>query len=661
MGRPSHPLSYLNMKHLYFYIAILMTVISLPVRSQDYVDNINLHSSASDGQSVIYEMNVGAFTPSGTFAAAVAKLSELKQLGVDIIWLMPVYPRGGGINSPYAATNFQQVNSSYGTLSDLKNFVTEAHKKNMRVWIDWVPNHTATNADWVSSHPEYYTIKNGQMVHPNNYNDVWELNYSNSGLQSAMNDCLKFWIDQTDIDGFRCDYVSSPTIPASYWTTTISLIKNYKAGKRIHFLGEADIPKDATRLINVGFDYDYAWQFQSQLADYGSGGNTAARLRAFANTLLDYSNGISFARMLYVTNHDQNWNESRQTLTAKYGDNRYPLTVFAYTLYGMPLIYNGQETGGNQALNYFNDTKIDWTASDAKMKNTIRTLCALKHSVTALSDKSSVEWKTVTNLTTYPGVLAYSRKQGDSEVLVVLNMATSNASPTIVGLSSGEWSLWLDSETIGQGTSRKQVTLNSTNSFNIPAKGYKVYVKGKFSEEELPPIEPYIPMLDYADEISIFFETPNNDTYAAWVWGALGGGEAYCTNTSWPGDIMQLMGQTESGNFIYKQTFTRTSSIPSFLIISKNNGNTKIYDGVDFVNHGYYVEGSNTPDKVITDMAQTTKKGDVNEDGKIDINDVVAVINQMAGTATWRYADVNEDKKVDINDVVNIINIMAGI
>ena len=150
--------------------------------------------------------------------------------------------------------------------------------------------------------------------------------------------------------------------------------------------------------------------------------------------------------MLYVTNHDQNWNESKKTLTEKYGANRYPLTVLAYTLYGMPLIYNGQEVGGNQALNYFTDTKINWTAKDDKMHNTIRTLTALKHAVPALHDKNSVNWVTLSPANS--NVLAYTRKEGDSEILVVLNMATEACTATLTGLTAGDWSLWLNSETI---------------------------------------------------------------------------------------------------------------------------------------------------------------------------------------------------------------------
>ena len=452
--------------------------------ASDYVDDINRAANNEVGHQVIYELNVGSFTAEGTFAAAQQKLADLKTLGVDIVWLMPIYPRGGGINSPYAATDFQQTNPKYGTITDLKSLVAAAHALNMQVWLDWVPNHTATNATWVTTHPEYYAKSGGQMIHPNGYNDVWQLDYNNTALVNAMNDCLKFWIDQADVDGYRCDYISSSRIPTNYWQTAIPLIKNYKSGKTITFLGEGDIAQDVTRLKTAGFDYDYAWAYQSSLANFGSSGVYSASLKANANTMLNASANVSFSRMLYVTNHDQNFNEAKKTLTQKYGLNRYPLTVLAYTLYGMPLIYNGQEVGGNQALDYFNDTKINWSSPDTKMLNTIRTLTALKHAVPALGDKVAVQWVTLSSGAA--NVLAFTRKQGDSEVLVVLNFATTATNATLTGLTAGSWSQWLTSETISQGTSRRQQQFSSTQTLALEAKGYRVFVRGSFPEEDIP-------------------------------------------------------------------------------------------------------------------------------------------------------------------------------
>ncbi len=589
-------------KSLGLIVLLLSTCLSRVVAT-DYVDKINNAFKGSDGQHVIYEMNVGAFTDAGTFAAAQERLSELKQLGVDIVWLMPIYPRGGGINSPYAPTDYQAVNPSYGTIADLKAFVAAAHALQMQVWLDWVPNHTATDATWVTSHPEYYVQSGGQMVHPNNYSDVYQLNYNNADLANAMTDALKFWIDQTDIDGYRCDYISSSYIPASYWQSAIPEIKTYKSGKTITFLGEADIAKDATRLKDVGFDYDYAWDFQSSLASFGSG-DAAARPKAFVNTLMGYQNDISFSRMVYLTNHDQNYNETQKTLTQKYGDNRYPLTVLSFTAWGMPLIYNGQEIGGNQALNYFTDEKVSWNSVDKKMQNTIRTLCALKHDIPAFHDgKTAATNRTLTwlSVTGNTSLLAYTCQYGDSKALVLLNFGTSAASVSVAGITAGTYGLWLDSETVSQGVSRKTEALTATSTFNIDAKGYRVYVKGSFSTEELPAPEVYTPTLDSNDEISIFFETATEANYQIWAWGNGLSEEQHLGITGSWGDrpSMTLMGNTANGNYIYKFVFKGSVS-PEQFIITRNGDSDRPFNETAYVRNGYYVEGITTPTQVIS-------------------------------------------------------------
>ena len=185
---------------------------------------------SNKGRNVIYEMNIGMMTAEGSIAAAQGKLTGLKDLGVDVVWLMPIYERGTtGINSPYAAKDFEAVKESYGSVADLTAFVAEAHRLGMEVWMDWVPNHTATDHLWVTSHPEYYTKDgSGNMIHPNNYSDVFELNYSNPDLCAEMTRIMKQWVTTCDVDGFRNDYVSSKTIPASYWTQCIRELKQLK-------------------------------------------------------------------------------------------------------------------------------------------------------------------------------------------------------------------------------------------------------------------------------------------------------------------------------------------------------------------------------------------------------------------------------------------------
>ena len=436
--------------------------------------NVSNTTALTRKNMVIYEMNVGSFTSAGTFTAAREKLSELRSLGIDILWLMPIYPRGGGINSPYAATNFKATNPSYGTIAQLKSLVDRAHELGMEVILDWVPNHTATNAVWVTEHPEYYTIQNGQMVHPNNYSDVYELNYNNAALREAMNDCLRFWIDQAGVDGYRCDYVSSPSIPGSYWSSTIPMLRNYASSKTITMVAEADIVHDANKLLNVGFDYDYAWNFQSgKLARFGPNGTSASTLKGYCESFISESQGKSFDRMTYLTNHDQNFNDGGKTIESMYGTNKYALTTLFFTIYGMPLLYNGQEVGNDQILDYFHDTKINWNSTDAKMKNTIATLMALRHTQPALANGTTTTFLNCNN----GNVLAYTKTSGNNTVLVVLNLGTTSTTATISGINAGEYSQWLDSSTITNSISQCDVTLSTNSTFALDAKGYRVLVK----------------------------------------------------------------------------------------------------------------------------------------------------------------------------------------
>ena len=455
--------------NLFLNFLIFLVLFESYISTQEFYDNVKYDF----GHWVIYEMNVGAFTTEGTFNAAAQKLEDLKSLGIDIIWLMPIYTRDGGLNSPYAARDFKTPNPSYGTVSDLKNFVSKAHELKMEVWLDWVPNHTANNHPWLNEHPEYYASN----LHPY-YPDVSQLNYENSALRETMTDILKYWIDEANIDGFRCDFISSPYIPNDYWTSTIPELKNYKSGKTITMLGEADFT-DATRLFGTGWDYDYAWWFQETALwkTVGSGSN-AGSLKEVCDKLVNDNRYSDLDRMTYLTNHDVNMNHNVK-LSDMYGDNKYAFTVVIFTLYGMPLIYNGQEIGGEQILNYFTDSKIDWSKKDNKMYNTIKTLAALKHNVDAFKDGKKSEDKGKVVWIKYDGqVAAYIRRNGNSEALVVLNLG-DETSVTLNGVTEGRYVQWIDSETIASYISQKDVDLPSNPTINLEKRGYAVYVLQK--------------------------------------------------------------------------------------------------------------------------------------------------------------------------------------
>ena len=427
-------------------------------------------------QHVIYQLVLYNFTSQGTLAAAQARLDYLKDLGIDIIWLMPIHPRGvqgriGSLGSPYAPRDYHAVNSDFGTIADLRAFVAAAHERGMQVWLDWVANHTAKDNVWITQHRDYY---NSTLTSPNGYGDVYQLDYSKEATQLAMIEAMQYWIDQADIDGYRCDYISSNTIPTAFWTRAIKALKEYKPGKTITMLGEGDMASSVSRLLVCGWDYDYAWGFQSGLVNNKS--NPSGVLSQCRNLVGDLR-FTDVSRMVYLTNHDQNYNSS---MTTQYGNNAYAFTVLTFTLYGMPLLYNGQETGYlmSHKLDYFNRTPINWNSVDSKMQHTVKALTALKHSCDALIDNAD-RASEVTFLTTgNNNVVAYTRHHNEQTALVVLNLGSSTVNTVVTGLEAGEWKLAIDVDNIAAGLTATPVTLNATQSFSIPAGGYKVYYKG---------------------------------------------------------------------------------------------------------------------------------------------------------------------------------------
>ena len=434
-------------------------------------------------QNVIYQLDLYNFTSAGTLAAAQQRLDYLKDLGIDIIWLMPIHPRGiqgriGSLGSPYAPRDYHAVNSDFGTLADLQSFVAAAHQRGMQVWLDWVANHTAKDNVWITEHRDYY---NSTLTSPNGYGDVYQLDYGKEVTQLAMIEAMEYWVDQADIDGFRCDYISSNTIPTSFWTRAIKALKEFKPGKTVTMLGEGDMANSVSRLLVCGWDYDYAWNFQSSLVNNKT--NPSGVLTQSRNLVGDLR-FTNMSRMVYLTNHDQNYNSTMQN---QYGNNVYAFTVLTFTLYGMPMLYNGQETGYllSRKLDYFNRTPINWNNVDSKMVNTVKALTALKHSCDALIDNGNRASEVVFLNSGNSNIMAYTRSHNDQQCLVVLNLGTSSATSTVTGIEAGEWKLAIDVENISQGLTSLPVQLNASQSFTLPAGGYRVYVKGEPRPEYL--------------------------------------------------------------------------------------------------------------------------------------------------------------------------------
>lgn len=376
-------------------------------------DNSSI-SPRSNGNRVIYEVNVRNFSESGDLAGVEQQLPRLKALGVDILWLMPIHPvgelnRNGSLGSPYAVKDYRAVNPEFGTLQDFRSLVNAAHAMGLEIWMDWVANHTAWDHEWVTQHLDYYAEKDGQRPYsPEDWEDVVQLDFENPALRSAMIEAMAYWVDEYGIDGFRCD--AATFVPLSFWREARQHID---AIKPITWLAEGDKPT----YMEV-FDYDYAWAFSNSLTAFGKNNNVTELVVAMKALHQDvaYANK---GRMVYLTNHDLNAHEG--TEFNRLGGNVLPLTVLSFTVHDMPLIYNGQEVGMDRRIGLFDRDPLPWDPINKHYVDLFHKLTELKRTHPALEDGAR-RGKLKIYPTNNQKMLVFARERDGEEVLVVLNL-----------------------------------------------------------------------------------------------------------------------------------------------------------------------------------------------------------------------------------------------
>ena len=315
--------------------------------------------------AVIYEVNLRQYSEKGDLAGFEKELPRLKELGVDILWFMPVNPisekgRKGELGSYYAVRDYKAFNPEFGSIDDFKALVKKIHGMGMKVILDWVPNHTGQDNVWMEQHPDWYVRDSaGGFVSPYDWTDVYKLDYSNPDMRKAMVDALKYWLVDVGVDGFRCDVASE--VPTDFWDEARPQLQ--EACPELFMLAEASKPE----LQVNGFDMGYNWPLKDlfnaiaatsgqnsyRKAD-GSAVDYPAKHAIDIDTLLALQSvqyPVDTYMMNMVTNHDLNSWEG--TEFDRYGNLADAMAVLSYTLPGMPLIYTGQETGLNRAFEFF--------------------------------------------------------------------------------------------------------------------------------------------------------------------------------------------------------------------------------------------------------------------------------------------------------------------
>ncbi len=410
---------------------------------------------------VLYEINVRNYSAEGNFKGVENDLPRLKELGVDILWLMPIHPigevnRNGTLGSPYAVKDYKAVNPDFGTLDDLRSLVSAAHQADMEIWIDWVANHTAWDHPWATDHPDYYAEKEGKRPYsPENWLDVIQLDFDNEAMCEEMIDAMKYWVEEADIDGFRCDAVTY--VPVSFWEKAIPEINRVR---KLTWLAESD---DAAYM--EVFDLDYAWKFSHQLNRFGKNGDVSSLIQACEDLYTD-SNYTKKSRIVFLTNHD--FNAYDGSANDRYGRWLQPLTVLAFTIYDMPLIYNGQEVGMGQRMELFNTSKVQWSPVNAPVHALIRNLTRLKRTQPALEGGAN-RGKLIRQPVDNDQVYAYTRKKGNHEVVVFLNFSDQAATIRLSDSTvAGSYTDFLTNE-------KKELT--PASSLTLEPNGYAIFVK----------------------------------------------------------------------------------------------------------------------------------------------------------------------------------------
>lgn len=412
-------------------------------------------------QKVIYEVHIRNYSASGDFAGLEKDLPRLQELGVDILWLMPIHPIGeqnriGSAGSPYSVKDYKAIHPDYGTADELKSLVRAAHEAGMEIWLDWVANHTSWDHVWTREHPDYYAEKDGDRPYsPEGWTDVIQLDYNNDAMREAMIDAMKYWVQEFDIDGFRCD--AATFVPLSFWQEARQAVD---AVKKISWLCEGD---------NAGymevFDCDYAWNFNDRLNDFGKGGKAGDLITACEKLTTNPAYARK-SRMVYLTNHDLN--AYHGTEFARYGNNVLPLTVLYFTVYDMPLIYNGQEIGMNKAMSLTEPDPVQWDPANSLYFKLFQQLIRLKHTQPALESGADRGM-----LKRYPTnreeVFVYSRIKEGNEVLVMLNLAPVPVKFRFTNfIPGGKFRNYLQSG---------ERVFQEDEGVVLPANGYAVYVK----------------------------------------------------------------------------------------------------------------------------------------------------------------------------------------
>lgn len=412
------------------FLILFISFITFFYSCKDEVEPTINYSTPAVEDIVMYEINIRCFSNTADFQGIIARLDSIQALGINTIWLMPIHPVGqlnsvGGLGSPYSVQNYTEVNSEFGSLVDFENLVIECHNRNIAVILDWVANHTAWDNPWIANTDWYTQDGSGNIISPlgTGWNDVADLNFSNDDMRVAMIDAMEYWVNETDIDGFRCD--AADMVPFDFWADANLALRGIKSD--IIMLAEGARDDHFT----AGFDMNYAWDFYSTLKNVFINNYSAT---AIFTTHFSEMSGIPEGKfkLRFTTNHDETaWDEPPVSLFNGI-DGALAASVITMYLNGIPLFYNGQEVGCAVNLPLFSATPINWTLN-ADMQNTYQKL------ISFYKDYSSLKMGDITQYNN-AFILAFKKTFENEESLIIVNVKNINKDfPIPAELNGSTW------------------------------------------------------------------------------------------------------------------------------------------------------------------------------------------------------------------------------
>ncbi len=393
-------------------------------------------------QATIYEVNLRAQSSEGNLQGVISKLQHIKDLGTNVIWLMPIYEQGiiNSVNSPYCIKDYTKVSPEYGTLSDLRALTDQAHALGMAVILDWVANHTSWDHPWITEHPEWYSKNSaGQIIIPpgTNWNDVADLNFDQVAMRKAQIDAMKYWVLEANVDGFRCDYADG--VPYTFWQDAITQLRALP-NRDLLMLAEGT----RTDHYQAGFNLTYGWNYYGALKNVWTGSSTSTLTSSHQTEFSNIPSGKSKIR--FTTNHDESaWDASPMSL---FNGKNGALAASVVNIFsgGVPLLYTGQEVGKTGTTPFFSNATINWTANQ-DMLATYQKFYSIFHANAAARSQAISAYQLSNDL------ICWKKTSGTSSVLILVNVRNNTINVNLPPILAGNFLNLITNQNETVGTS----------------------------------------------------------------------------------------------------------------------------------------------------------------------------------------------------------------